>query len=253
MIKLVKAKLNQRWDLILPEHRADRPEWKNLDGWEGPRLLSMSKNIGKGDVVYYVGAELGEMSALCAKWGADTVLFEPNYKSWPSIKQTYEANKLKEPLFNFYGFASNKTQLIPPKPDEALGQDLTVNNSGWPKCADGEIEPAHGFSELVNEADGLPQIKIDDVVHLMGTAPPTVITFDCEGSDWEVMKGAEEMIREHMPIIYASIHPEFMFAQFGDYAGDFRNWIKDFGYEEKYLDYMHELHMVYWPKGTELK
>lgn len=250
MIKLVKAKLNQRWELILPEHRADRPEWKELDGWEGPRLLSMSKNIGKGDVVYYVGAELGEMSALCAKWGADTVLFEPNYKSWPSIKQTYEANKLKEPLFNFLGFASNKTQLEPTKPDTALNLKFGNTEDGWPECSKGDIEPAHGFSELVNEADGLPQIKIDDLIDRI--KPPTVITFDCEGSDWEVLKGAEETLKKYKPIIYASIHPEFMFAQFGEYSGDFRNWIKDFGYEERYLDYMHECHFVYWPRGSKL-
>ena len=253
MIKLVKAKLNQRWELILPEHRAERPEWKELDGWEGPRLLSMSKNIGKGDVVYYVGAELGEMSALCAKWGADTVLFEPNYKSWPSIRKTYEANKLTKPLFNFFGFASNKVQLEPVKPDTQLNLDFKNAEDGWPVYSLDEIEPAHGFSELAFEADGLPQTTIDNVVYELGIKPPTVITFDCEGSDWEVLRGAERTLREHMPVIYASIHPEFMFNMFGEYSGDFRNWIKDFGYEEKLLDYQHECHFVYWPIGKELK
>ena len=29
----------------------------------------MHNNIGKGDVVYYVGAEEGEMPALCQMWG----------------------------------------------------------------------------------------------------------------------------------------------------------------------------------------
>jgi FkbM family methyltransferase len=177
-------------------------------------------------------------------------LFEPNYKSWPSIKQTYEANKLKEPLFNFLGFASNKTQLEPTKPDTALNLKFGNTEDGWPECSKGDIEPAHGFSELVNEADGLPQIKIDDLIDRI--KPPTVITFDCEGSDWEVLKGAEETLKKYKPIIYASIHPEFMFAQFGEYSGDFRNWIKDFGYEERYLDYMHECHFVYWPRGSKL-
>jgi hypothetical protein len=45
-------------------------------------LSLCSENIGTGDVVYYVGAEEGEMPALCQMWGAEVVLFEPNPKVW---------------------------------------------------------------------------------------------------------------------------------------------------------------------------
>jgi hypothetical protein len=31
------------------------------------------KTLAKGDVVYYVGAEEGEMVALCQMWGAEVV------------------------------------------------------------------------------------------------------------------------------------------------------------------------------------
>jgi FkbM family methyltransferase len=250
-MRIIKSKLNGLWDLYLPEHRAKRPEWHNETGWEKPRLLSMSKNIGKGDVVYYVGAELGEMSALCASWGAEVVNFEPNWSAWASIYQTFEANKLK-PLANYAGFCSNMHQPIPPNYDTALGEIWKIQEDGYPVSAHGEIIEAHGFSELVNEADGLPQYKIDTLVD-EGLKPPTVITFDCEGSDWEVLRGAEETLKKYKPKIWASWHPEFAYAQWGTYLGDCRNWVKDFGYDETLLDYAHEVHMLYMPKGTKAK
>jgi FkbM family methyltransferase len=253
-MKMIKSKLNGKYEMYLPEHRANREEWHNDKGWEKPRLDSMHSMIGKGDVVYYVGAELGEMAALCQIWGAEVVMFEPNYSAWPSIKQTWEANKLKKPLACYYGFASNAHQPIPPNADWELNKKEGFGNdeSGFPKVANGEIVVAHGFSELYQEADGLPQYRIDDLVK-EGLKPPTVITFDCEGSDWEVLKGAQETLKKYHPKIWASIHPEFMFHQYGQYSGDFRNWIKDHGYDEEYLDYQHELHMLYTPNGKPCK
>lgn len=252
-MKMIKSKLNGKYEMYLPEHRAKRPEWHNDNGWEKPRLDSMHSMIGKGDVVYYVGAELGEMAALCALWGAEVVNFEPNFSAWPSIYQTWKANNLPDPLGNYPGFCSNVHQPIPKNPDTALlgGRGYEIEN-GWPVSAQGEIIEAHGFSELHLEADGLPQYRIDNLV-AEGLKPPTVITFDCEGSDWEVLKGAQETLKKYHPKIWASIHPEFMFSQFGEYSGDFRNWIKDHGYDEQYLDYQHELHMLYTPNGMPCK
>lgn len=243
-MKMVKATLNGEFKMFLPQHRAERPDWYSDKGWEKPRLSHMSKRIGKGDVVYYVGAELGEMAALCQIWGAEVVLFEPNSSAWPCIKAIWDANKLEKPLACYAGFASNVHQPEPPHPDEARPKDWVIQKDGFPKYAQGKIVLAHGFSELYQEADGLPQYRIDNLVD-EGLKPPTVITFDCEGSDWEVLKGAEKTLETYKPKIWASWHPEFMFHQFGEYLGDARNWVKDKGYKEELLDYQHEVHMYY--------
>lgn len=234
-VKMVPCVLNGEFEIIIPEHRANRPDWYTEEGWEKPRLQSMHEHIGKDDIVYYVGAEEGEMPALCQMWGADVVLFEPNPKVWSNTKAIWEANKLKTP-HTFQGFCSNVSRIV----DQKNGFHL-----GFPDCANSEIEAAHGFKELYIEANNYNQCKIDDIVALY--KPPTVITFDCEGSDWEVMKGAEQTLRTYKPKIWASIHPEFMFHQFGQYSSDFRNWIKDIGYTETILDYKHELHCYYEP------
>jgi len=254
MMKMIKSKLNGKYELYLPEHRANREEWHNEKGWEKARLDSMHSMIGKGDVVYYVGAELGEMAALCQMWGAEVVMFEPNFSAWPSIKKTWEANKLKNPLACYAGFASNVHQPIPPKADWALMKrgDWTIQEDGFPKFANGEIVEAHGFSELYLEADGLPQYRIDNLV-AGGLKPPTVLTMDVEGSECQVLFGAEKTIREHKPKIWMSWHPEFQFHQFNIYTRDMRNWIIDKGYDETYIDYEHELHMMYLPNGKPCK
>lgn len=243
--EIVEATLNGKFTIKLPKHRADRPDWYTEQGWEKPRLDRMHQEIGKKDVVYYVGAEEGEMPALCQTWGAKVVMFEPNPLVFPNIRAIWEANKLEAPAGVYVGFASNVTDENPPNPSPLLThKDI----NGWPECAYGEVIGDHGFKELYQEFDAFPQIKIDDYVERSGLIP-TVITFDCEGSDWQVMKGAEETLRKYKPKIFASIHPEFMFHQFGQYAHDFRNWIIDMGYTETYLDYQHELHMYYEAKA----
>lgn len=241
--KMVKATLNGKFDIILPKHRADRPEWYTEVGWEKARLEAMHEHVKTGDIVYYVGAEEGEMSALCSIWGADVVLFEPNPKVWPNIRAIWEANKLKIPLGNYVGFASNTTEETPEHLDPNIDG---VVKDGWPLCAYGEVIGDHGFRELYQESDAVPQVKIDDYVARTGIIP-TVITFDCEGSDWQVVRGAEQTLRDHKPAIFASIHPEFMFHQLGEYSRDFRNWIIDLGYRETLLDWQHEGHFLYEP------
>lgn len=242
---MVRTVLNGAYEIVLPRHRAERPDWFTETGWEKPRLAALHDIVtGQPDpVVYYAGAEEGEMAALCQIWGARVALFEPNPLVWPNIRAIWQANHLDHPLKCFVGFASDVTALFPPR---ATRIDLD-NLDGWPRCAYGEVIGDHGFKQLYQQADAFPQVRIDDVV-AAGFSPPTVITFDVEGSEWQVLRGAETTVREHKPVIVASIHPEFMFHQWGEYSRDLRNWITDLGYEETLLDYQHELHTMYLPR-----
>lgn len=233
--KMVKAKLNGAYTIILPEHRAKRGEWYTEAGWEKIRLAAMQKTIKatKNSVVYYVGAEEGEMPALCQMWGAEVVMFEPNPRVWPNIKAIWDANKLPKPDRMFVGFASNVS-------------DQPYNGTdAWPKCAYGDVIGDHGFmnlSEIDHATTG--QWRIDDIVNDGGLVP-TLLTMDVEGSEWEVLRGAEQTLREHHPDIYLSLHPEFMYEMYHEYGFDCRNWIKALGYKETILDYQHEVHIHY--------
>lgn len=247
--EMVKAKLNGEYEIMIPKHRADRPDWYTEKGWERARLarlknvINWQHKVDKKCVVYYVGAEEGEMPALCQMWGAQVIMFEPNPLVLPNVKAIWEANKLDTPLGIFVGFASDHTDLNPPQLNP-LAVGFTTD---WPEAADGEVIGNHGFKELYQEGDAFPQVRLDDLGNDM--PPPTIITFDVEGSEWQVMKGAERLLAEHHPIIFGSISPEFMYHQFGQYSRDFRDWIMGFGYHEEILDYQHELHVVYTPIG----
>jgi FkbM family methyltransferase len=234
-VQMVAAKLNGKYNLILPKHRADRPEWYTEQGWERARIDSLHDHLTDKDVLYYVGAEEGDIAALCQKFGATVVLFEPNPKVWSNIKAIWLANNLKTPI-TFAGFASNSTE----RKDEPIRE-------GFPACADDEIIGNHGFKELYLESATYPQIKIDDVWSPGIFKPPTAITLDVEGSEWQVLRGAEDTIKKYRPKIWLSGHPEFMFHQWGEHLGDLRRWIREFGYKEELLDYQHEVHLFYRP------
>lgn len=226
---MIDTLINGKWTIKLPEHRAKRPEWFTDQGWERARLDSMHEHLSEKDTILYVGAEEGDMAGLCAMWGAQVALFEPNDRVWPNIKAIWDANKLPAPVFTFPGFASTVTT-------ERYVGDLVHK---FPRCADGPVIGDHGFKELSDPGE-IPQMKIDSYPFDF-----TAMSIDVEGSEWEVLKGGENAIKEYMPKIWLSVHPEFMFRLYGQYQFELRKWIKDLGYKEKILDYQHELHLFY--------
>jgi hypothetical protein len=73
----------------------------------------------------------------------------------------------------------------------------------------------------------------------------TVREMDVEGTEWEVLRGAERTLEAHSPVIYISVHPEFMFAQYGYYEGEMHRWLRDRGYQGRHLAFDHEHHWEY--------
>lgn len=246
--QMVKAKLNGSYEIILPKHRADREEYSSKKGWERKRLASIhdalveSRSNHRQEVMYYIGAEMGEMAALCQMWGAKVVLFEPNPKAWASIKSIWEANELEYPEGIIAAFASDVDQLAKnPIPN------MMINvQTGWPFCADEEIVEAHGFKELDKESETYDQVKIDTIA-FESRIYPTAISIDVEGSEGRVLRGAKEVLGAYHPRIWLSLHPEFMIQQYNEWARELHDWlINEFKYNYELLDYGHELHIKYY-------
>lgn len=245
MTDMVKTKLNGKWDLILPKHRADRPEWKT--GWEKETLDALCRNVTPDDIVFEVGAEEGDMSALIAQWCNGRIfLFEPNPKVWPNLKAIWESNNIAKPLGYFVGFAGTQDITNP------ANLNFDPSNQGeWPKCAYGEVIGDHGFRHLAEEADSTPQARIDTIVRHYKILP-TIITMDIEGAEFEALKGAEETLKYHHPMLFLSIHPEFMNHHFGQFEKELHRYLEEMGYQWKHLAYDHEHHYVFWhPKGRQ--
>lgn len=230
--------LNGKYKLILPDHRAARPEWKT--GWEVERIESMLGNLKYGDLVIDIGTEEGDISALLAQKTGNIILFEPNPLVWPNIKAIWSANKLPDLEDYFVGFASNQTDL--------KGQSINniVGGEKFPSCANGELIGNHGFKELAFETDVIRQIKIDDFMY-GNPKQAKLITIDIEGSEFEALKGAEETIKKDKPFIYVSVHPEFMFRMFNQYTAELVKFVEDLGYKHEILAFDHEFHFLFKP------
>lgn len=232
------------WALILPAHRAARPEWP---WWEATRLAAMWHHLAGGarkhqtEVVYDIGSEEGDLPALWAKWGCNVVAFEPNPRVWPNIKLIWEANDLEEWLRAcFVGFAAQ---------DDHGGGGLWISEVDepvrWPSYADGEVIGDHGFLNLSERPD-VKRTTIDTVATL--TWPPTAITIDVEGAELEVLKGATRTLAEHRPKVWVSIHPEFMADMYGQEAAEVHELMADHGYDEQFLTIDHEHHWMFLPR-----
>lgn len=224
--------INGRWPVIMPDHRADRPEWTT--GWEMARLDAMHKAIRPSDTVYDVGTEEGDLSALLGTWCARLHMFEPNDRVWPNVRAIWEANGLPAPAGCWSGFAGDVTELL---------SGAWPPDNAWPPSAYGPVIPDHGFCQLAERPD-LPRIRLDDYADGTGD-PPDVITMDVEGSELHVLGGARNTLIHHCPVVFVSVHEGSMVAHYGKYQNELNKFMADLGYEGRFLAHDHESHWVF--------
>lgn len=255
-MKTETIKIQNRWKITLPKHRADF--YKQNPDWEAERLKSMNKHLKKHDVVYYIGAEQGEMPALIQKWGTKVCLFEPNYSAWRTIYEIWKLNRLKKPVGLYAMFVGSETNLKPKNPDRSilegsgwtLEDDVNSKFYDYPKYAQLEMTKQSRFSELHNEKDGLPIVKIDDVT-ATAKHSPTAFSIDVEGAEFEVLKGAENTLAVYKPKIWLSIHPDFLKNYWKTSANEVLKWLHERGYESTLLADVHEKHYYCEWKGLD--
>jgi FkbM family methyltransferase len=229
----MKTIINKKWTLNLPKERYAFFELNPY--WEKERLEAMYHTIRKGDVVLDIGSEHGDMSALFCKWSqTPMILIEAAYKYYYWTKMIFEMNDLPTPK-TIVGLASDETRN---KPD--------VNN-GWPQVADEEqiIEP--GFVHLDENkgfmVETVPQIRLDDIKF----DKLDVITMDTEGSEFNIIFGAENTLLKHRPQIFMSIHDKFLWDRYGQTVDDLIIHMQKLNYEPNYLATDHEQHWHFKP------
>lgn len=242
MTEAIPTFINGRWMLNLPKHRADRPHWLiENGGWETERLAAMHDRITDMPdpvIVFDIGAEEGDFSALFTSWGAQVVVFEPNPLVFPNIRFIWEANDLPAPLGYFAGFACNHTNLQPEQVEEIFNQP---DRDGWPACAFGPVIGDHGFRNVFERFHDTPQIKLDDYAYLTGFVPD-LLTIDVEGSELEVLRGAENILTERHPDVFVSIHPEFITNAYPYSDATLHEFMANLGYTGSHLATDHEEH-----------
>lgn len=233
--------INGKWPVMLPDNSAD--EWEgNMaprpEGWEGPRLDRLKLEIdkiqekqGRPAIVMYIGAYKGDMPALIGTWGAQQVLVEGTEGFWPLIRMAWHLNGLPNPLGCFSGLMSTETT-----------SDLSeFELSRWPERSVPFVEGTTGFASLAESRTYFPEITIDDLLERINVVPD-IITMDIEGSELAAMYGGIRTLEAHHPSYMISIHPEFMFHNYGTYERELHDLVNLRGYKREWVDYDHEHH-----------
>lgn len=280
-VQMIPTRINGRWDLVLPEHRAVRPEW--VTGWERERLDSMHEHLtrlvrefddwhvfrggphavdyrprNERPVIIDVGVEEGDLTALYSQWGCDVVMVEPNPRVWPNVRAIWQANGLRHPDEWWVGFAGDVDDFDDPVHHEWAREHVGASweMGGWPSCADGPVIGDHAFLHLAQHAHMVPTITLDRLVDNARWADGVgrkidAITMDVEGSELRVLRGAERILREDRPLVWVSVHTDDQwmaenYAQ--DRRGDIDAFMAELGYVPQLLAVDHEEHVFYQPQ-----
>ena len=193
----------------------------------------MHAHLRPGMVLYDVGSEHGDLSALYATWlrssgdwladqagdmidpqlgtvppRGGVVLVEGSELFWPVIRATFEANGLR-PVGCWAGFASDHDT-----PDDmstpSWSTPSLTRGAEWPGWAGPSLhgaEPSthHGFKSVVESKDTIPNIRFDTLAYRVGA--PDALTIDVEGAELLVLRGSERILREYSPLVWVSVHP----------------------------------------------
>ena len=242
---------NGEHHLMLPDHVAD---WDATASWERERFASMRERLNPGMVLFDVGTEHGSLSAVYARWCKGMVLFEPNPTFWPNIRMTWEANHLPMPLGCFVGLVGDDSSDM--GYDTPTNTDLTTIDydgtmvDGWPACAWEDIEtPAMAYRYLHNDKDVATTActSLDQWV-AQHHITPDAITIDVEGAELEVLMGTMNVLADHRPLVWVSVHPDLMERDYGATPELLNGWMDVCGYGGTHLGTDHEQHWLYEPR-----
>lgn len=228
--EFVEIMVNRRWPLKLPRWRAERPGW---DWWEEEALATLHAIIRPRDAVWDVGAELGDLSALYATWGAFVLPIEPGITMWPWIHQIARANSR------------------PSRYGVGVAVGALVNDRAWPMWSSLVSSPARPYVEWDN-GDG-SVTTLDTILRALQSTSlmarkPDVVIMDIEGSEYQALIGADVLVKEVRPIWMISVHPEHMRARHGDTPDDALCHMENNGYDIHKISYDHEVHYLMKPK-----
>lgn len=248
MVKYKDVLVNDKWPIRFPEHIADLPMWKF---WEKERMAAMYAAIRPTDNILDIGTCNGDMSAVFATWipQGKIILVEPSPDFWPLIKAIFAGNGLT-PFRCLPVLVSNETL-----PSWEEWRKTVTDVAPYPMSAKDEIKLETGFAHL-NEKPNIPVVKIDDLdlyntENGLGVERVDIITMDIEGSEYEALQGAEQVIKRDQPTIFVSIHAEFMWREHHHSPDDLIVMLKNWGYVGTYLSFDHEQHYMFKPAVAE--
>jgi len=214
----------------LPEPLAS---WDVFTNWEKERTLAMAKHLRKGMVLYDVGTEQGWLNLAYAKMVGpeNMVLIEPTKVFWPNIKAIWKRNFDVEPLACIHALIGDKA-------------DATfVGGKGFGGLGDGDLIDRNSYTYLHDNAESSSITTVDALADAVGV--PDAITIDIEGAELIALRGAENTLKKHHPIVFVSIHADLGAKDYGLKDGEVQEYLARFGYIGEHLGTDHESHWYF--------
>ena len=246
-LKFSRKLVNGKYEVLVPSFMDVHDWWGD---WETARFNSMEALLKPGMILFDVGAFDGWQSVILSRFvGAkNMVLIEPVAENWPNIKSTWEANRLTAssalmehpiqplaefPLATYMGFIGPETKNLP-----------SVNNHLWPAGPDySKAIAVTKFQHLNENGDTRPCFSLDNLRRL--TTTPDAINIDVEGAELIVLKSAIDTLLMWSPLVWISVHPQFMRERYGHEPEDVDKLLHALGYKGEFLGEDHELHFLY--------
>jgi FkbM family methyltransferase len=151
-----------------------------FDGYYERRLVEwLHEMVGPEDVFWDVGANVGALTVVAARCGAQVVAFEPDDRSRRWLERNVAANHL-----------ANVTVVA-----GALGD----------RTGTARLHPADegntGRTSLVGASSAAPAVEVavsraDDFVRAQPALSPTIVKIDVEGAEHMVLTGATAILRD---------------------------------------------------------
>lgn len=154
----------------------------------------LKEKVQPGAVVYDIGANRGQMALYFSKLvgpSGKVLSFEPVPENFQLLEQNISLNH----LINVAAF-----QLA-----------LAADDKPRQFCFHSQSHTMGTFADKMTKLDYWEkqiEVKCDTLDHLIATGllKPDVLKIDVEGAGAEVLKGAEQTLRQHRPMIYMEVH-----------------------------------------------
>jgi FkbM family methyltransferase len=154
--------------------------------------------IEDNGIILDIGANIGIMTTLLAKKSRNARIyaFEPIPENIKTLKRVVDHHKLKNVTIYeaALGEENGQIKMVMPIIDSVKMQGLShvvVDSS------DSSVEPGSVYLVPVYRLDDLKEFKSGEKI--------TAIKIDVENFEYHVLKGGEQMLKEHKPVIYCEL------------------------------------------------
>jgi FkbM family methyltransferase len=170
--------------------------------WERETIAFMCAKSDGADIVH-AGTFFGDFLPALSKATVGTIwAFEAVLESYRCAKTTIALNELNNVELRHAALGASN----------GVVSFATTNEHGHALGGASHVDQTSGTEPVV-------QIPLDDAITL--SRPISILQLDVEGYENEVLKGAQELIRRHRPIIILETVPEGFADRYG-YAFDGR-------------------------------